>query len=138
MTTNITEDGGKVPLMNKMLSDYVQEYNWVAFSGQSINTSVTTGRYLVCVKDKDVLILMLQMIDSLGDFDVTHKSSELAELRSSCFEHASLHREGRDSECGFAVFDLSCDEWFYAPYSVNELNSDNHYKRLEEVLSDVS
>jgi hypothetical protein len=128
-STGIDEHRGAVPLA-KIISDN----GWSMFDARYLNDGGDTGKYLIAIKEEKFFILKKEYVDSLGGFDVEEQSSILSNIRLNCYREESAFNEGRDYDCGFAVYHMKYEDWFFVPYSVDVIEDVEGYEKLEEVL----
>lgn len=75
------------------------------------------------------------MVDyGISEMYLTEESETLDETRENVHKHSSVFANERVYDCGFAIFSLDEQQWYYVPYSIEVIDDVTEHKRLVEVV----
>jgi len=116
------------------LSSTLWDLGYAVFHSAEVGGLEYSGPYLVAIDEDDCWVLKILLDYSIPDSSLQVYGDGLPEIRQRVYSNSSTYGSSRTSDCGYAIFYVPDEEWYYVTYSVDEIDDLTAFDKLLEVV----
>lgn len=131
-----------IPVATRMLSQPVKDLfveledrGYIVFDASRPITGSNFEDYFLVMEEDGYWVLRYVLDYGLGSFTLKDHREELEEVRNGLFHSSSTYSDGRNHDCGYAIYNSQDGNMYFAPYTKTRVEDVEKLDLLMEVIS---
>jgi hypothetical protein len=120
--------------VERSIAEILWDEGYVSFYAMKDGAIDFVGPYVIAIDDGGYWILKTIVDYNISTLKLQYYSDRLSEIRQKIYDRPSAFDGGREYDCGYAIYHVETEEWYYCPYSQQSVEDVTEHKKLLEVV----